>query len=82
MLNINAYLTASNKLNSLKSSTESTVLKTIKNYSVQGLFLILDRPDGAEQVWLEPKQSIQVPELQISQQIKNLHRRRIVQISN
>lgn len=57
-------------------------VKSIKNYSVQGLFVILETSEGAKHVWLEPKQAIKVPEDQISQQIKNLHRRRLVQIGN
>ncbi len=58
------------------------VTKVVKNYSVQGLFVILQTPEGAIQKWLEPKQSIKVPETYISQQIKNLHRRRLVTIGN
>jgi len=61
-------------------ATEAT--KVVKNYSVQGLFIILETPDGVKQHWLEPKQSILVPETYISQQIKNLHRRRLVNIGN
>lgn len=58
------------------------VTKLIKNYSLQGLYVILETSEGADHVWLEPKKAIRVPESQISQQIKNLHKRRLVIISN
>ena len=70
-------------LNSVTS--ESPVgynLKTIKNYSLQGLPLsILSESGECENVWLAPKQSITVAEFRITQQVKNLHKRRLVQIS-
>lgn len=56
--------------------------KLIKNYSVQGLFVILNTSEGVVHKWLEPRQSISVLESEISQQLKNLHRRRLVIISN
>jgi hypothetical protein len=56
--------------------------KVVKNYSIQGLFITLKTSEGSVDYWLEPKQSIKVPENQISQQIKNLQRRRIVSITN
>ena len=56
--------------------------KLIKNYSIQGHFILLETSKGVEHVWLEPKKSIRVPETQIGQQIKNLHKRRIIQITN
>jgi hypothetical protein len=58
------------------------VTKLIKNYSLQGIYVILETSEGSNHVWLEPKKAIRVPESQISQQIKNLHRRRLVIISN
>jgi len=63
-------------------STPGQPTKIIKNYSVQGLFIILENLGGVDHVWLEPKQAIRVLESQISQQVKNLHRRRILSISN
>lgn len=73
---------AANKLKISQPIEPSEATKVIKNYSVQGLFVILQTPDGNKQEWLEPKQSIKVPEAYISQQIKNLHRRRLVTIGN
>jgi hypothetical protein len=64
----------------LKQTTETT--KLIKNYSLQGITLVLKVGNDYENVWLTPKQSIRVPESQITQQIKNLHRRRLINIGN
>jgi hypothetical protein len=73
-------MASANKLNKvIETMGDPVTLKSIKNYSIQGLYVILN---GGEHVWLEPKQIIRVDESEISQQIKNLHRRRIVQISN
>lgn len=63
-----------------QSDTQGT--KIIKNYSVQGLYVMLKTEDGVTHQWLEPKQAIRVQESQISQQIKTLHRRRLINISN
>jgi hypothetical protein len=70
------------KINQPESAASPAVFKTVKNYSLQGFYVILETNEGAEHVWLEPKKSIRVPESQISQQIKNLHQRRLVIISN
>lgn len=56
--------------------------KLIKNYSVQGRYIILKTENGAVHHWLEPKHSIRVPESQITEQVKTLHRRKLVIISN
>jgi len=58
------------------------VTKSIKNYSLQGITIILKNGNRTEDVWLLPKQSIRVSESQITQQIRNLHRRRLVIIGN
>lgn len=58
------------------------VTKIIKNYSLQGLTIILKKGNDFENIWLNPKQSIRVNESQITQQIKNLHRRRLINIAN
>jgi hypothetical protein len=57
-------------------------MKTIKNYSLQGLTLILRSGGDFESIWLAPKQSITVLESRITQQVKNLHKRRLVSIGN
>jgi hypothetical protein len=63
-----------------KAPVEAT--KSIKNYSLQGLTVILKKGNDFENVWLSPKQSIRVLESQITQQIKNLHKRRLIVIGN
>jgi len=75
-------MASASKSNTNSIQPDSVVMKSIKNYSVQGLYIILEGEDGGEHIWLEPKQIVRVPEARITQQIKNLHRRRIVQISN
>lgn len=63
-----------------KAPAEAT--KSIKNYSLQGITIILRKGNDFENVWLSPKQSIRVLESQITQQIKNLHKRRLILIGN
>lgn len=70
------------KMNNTQSVVPTEATKLIKNYSVQGLFIILKTPEGVIHKWLQPKESVRVPESQVSQQIKNLHKRRIVSLSN
>jgi hypothetical protein len=61
---------------------QEEVTKSIKNYSLQGITIILKNGNKTEDIWLLPKQSIRVSESQITQQIRNLHRRRLVIIGN
>jgi tRNA A37 threonylcarbamoyladenosine synthetase subunit TsaC/SUA5/YrdC len=76
-------MTVNSKLSNLSGSVaQPEATKLIKNYSLQGLYVILETSEGSNHVWLEPKKAIRVPENQISQQIKNLHKRRLVIISN
>ena len=56
--------------------------KSIKNYSLQGITIILKDGNKTEDVWLLPKQSIRVSEAQITQQVRNLHKRRLIIIGN
>jgi hypothetical protein len=63
-------------------SVQEEATKSIKNYSLQGITVILKNGNKTEDVWLLPKQSIRVSESQITQQIRNLHRRRLVIIGN
>lgn len=58
------------------------VTKSIRNYSLQGITIILRKGNDFENVWLSPRQSIRVLESQITQQIKNLHKRRLILIGN
>ena len=57
-------------------------LMSVKNYSTQGLSILLNNASGPEFVWLAPRESIIVQESQISDQIRTLHERRLLQIRN
>lgn len=59
-----------------------TTMKVLKNYSLQGRSVILNENGVFRVVWLAPKESISVPESHITQQIKNLHKRRLIVIGN
>lgn len=61
---------------------EPEVTKSIRNYSLQGITIILKNGADFENVWLVPKQSIRVLESQITQQVRNLHKRRLITIGN
>lgn len=57
-------------------------MKQIKNLSVQGHHLVLAKGNDYDQVWLPPKKSILVEESQITNQVRNLHKRRLIIIEN
>jgi flagellar biosynthesis chaperone FliJ len=59
-----------------------TTYKKITNKSVQGLSVIIVSGSGFKSAWLAPKQQIMVLESEITQQIKNLHKRRLISIEN
>ena len=63
-------------------NTSIKSVKSVKNYSLQGLSLTLETPEGPKTIWLEPKAIVKIPEEFIGVQIRNLHNRRILQISN
>lgn len=65
----------------IQTSTGSEELKSVKNYSIQGLTLVLETDSGLEYRWVTPKEVIQVPERFLSKQIKNLQRRRLISIT-
>jgi len=56
--------------------------KRVINKSVQGLSVILNHGSGFKSVWLAPKQYVTVLESEITQQVKNLHKRRLISIEN
>jgi len=72
----------SQKVIVLPPSPNTDVMKVIKNYSLQGLNVLLNTEKGPVFRWLEPRQSIVVPEDYISEQAKTMHARRKIQISN
>ncbi len=57
-------------------------MKVIRNDSVQSRVLYLASEQGAKEVWLKPKASIQVPDHYITEQVQILQRRRVLTISN
>ena len=57
-------------------------MKVVKNCSLQGRSVILNEEGVFKTVWLAPKESITVPESQVTKQIINLHKRRLVTIGN
>jgi hypothetical protein len=56
-------------------------MKHIKNDSLQGFILYLSSPKGSNSYWLKPGQSIVVPDSALSEQVKTLHKRRLLKIS-
>jgi len=63
-------------------TTDIGTYKKISNKSVQGLSVILISESGFKSVWLAPKQQVKVLESEITQQVKNLHKRRLISIEN
>ena len=55
-------------------------MKSIKNDSLQALEIFLITEDGRKTYWLKPKELINVPSGYLSDQIKNLHSRRVIRI--
>jgi hypothetical protein len=66
----------------LPPGLSSMVMKVVKNCSLQGRSVILNEEGVFKTVWLAPKESITVPESQVTKQIINLHKRRLVTIGN
>lgn len=57
-------------------------MKKIKNDSLQGLEIYLRTEVGVQSHWITPKQTIAVPDFYITDQVRNLQRRRMVKITN
>ena len=57
-------------------------MKKIKNDSLQGLEIYLNTEVGIKTHWLPPKQTISVQSHWIGSQVTNLHRRKMVKITN
>ena len=55
-------------------------MKTIKNVSIQGLEIYVSTPNGPETIWVQPRQSITIPESYVGSQIKQLAIRRMVKV--
>jgi len=72
----------SNKKVLVNPQVDNPVTKVIKNYSLQGLSVLLNTENGPKFIWLAPRQAVTVSEAYISVQAQNLHKRRLIQISN
>ena len=57
-------------------------MKCIKNDSLQGFEIYLRTEGGAKAVWLKPREVITVPEHYITEQVKTLHKRRLLKVYN
>lgn len=57
-------------------------MKKVKNDSLQGLEIYLNTEAGIKTYWLKPKETIAIPENYVGSQVTNLHRRRMVKITN
>lgn len=57
-------------------------MKLVKNDSLQSFTVSFQTEKGITTKWLQPGESIVVPENYLTEQIKTLHRRRIFKISN
>ena len=57
-------------------------MKRVKNDSLQSFTIFFNTEKGCKEKWIQPGESIVVPESYITEQIKTLHRRRIFTISN
>ena len=56
-------------------------MKRVKNDTLQSHTIFFKTEKGPLEHWLQPGQSIVVPESYLSEQVKTLHRRRILKIS-
>ena len=57
-------------------------MKVIKNDSYTGRELTIKGPKSPETLWIKPNEQIVVPNVAISNTIKNLATRRILKITN
>lgn len=57
-------------------------MKVVKNDSLQAITVFFNTDKGCKERWMQPGESIVVPENYITEQIKTLHRRRVFTISN
>ena len=57
-------------------------MKRIQNDSLQSFTIYLVTESGVKEKWMQPKESIVVPESYLTDQVKNLHKRRLFKITN
>jgi hypothetical protein len=57
-------------------------MKLVKNNSLQSFTVFFNTEKGGKERWMQPGETILVPDKYITEQIKTLHRRRIFKITN
>jgi len=57
-------------------------MKAIKNDSLQAFTIYFQTEKGCKEKWMQPGETLVVPEHWITEQLKTLHRRRIFKIFN
>jgi hypothetical protein len=57
-------------------------MKVVKNDSLQSFTVYFQTENGCKEKWMQPGESIVVPENYITEQLLTLHRRRIFKITN
>lgn len=57
-------------------------MKVVKNDSLQSFTVYFQTEKGCKEKWMQPGESIVVPESYITEQLLTLHRRRIFKITN
>jgi len=57
-------------------------MKLVKNDSLQSFSIYFNTEKGSKEKWMQPGETIVVPDTYITEQIKTLHRRKIFKISN
>jgi len=58
------------------------MMKRIKNDSLQTFVIYLMTETGEKEMYMKPKDSIVVPQSYITEQVKNLQKRRLFKITN
>ena len=57
-------------------------MKVIKNTSYTGREVTIKGPQGPQTIWIKPNEQIVVPDVSISNTVRNLATRRILKITN
>ena len=57
-------------------------MKSIKNDSLQSFTVYFQTDKGCKEKWMQPGETVVVPDNFVTEQIRTLHRRRIFKIAN
>jgi len=57
-------------------------MKSVTNDSLQSFEIYFTSPKGTIRKWLKPKETVVVPKSYISEQVQNMHNRRVLRIRN